>query len=187
MTGPTSVSLQFDLGCALGAAPAQVFALLAAETDVELDEVRNPLPIDLGVGVSVRPAKGVELVADVNLQLGQEYVEYATPNLTNEVSLEPALRASLGAEIEIGGVGALRTGVLYNRSAAGEDLEMGEVREDFVGVTAGFTWRGDRTTTGLGAFFLRSFGEIVPVGTADRTEPVQSSFFGALYTVAYAL
>jgi hypothetical protein len=157
------------------------------ETDVELDEVRNPLPIDLGLGVSVRPVKGVEIAADVNVQLGQEYVEYEAPGLSNEVTLEPALRASLGAEIAIGSAGAVRGGVQYNGSATGELLAEGDVREDYVGVTAGFTWRGDRTTTGLGAFFLRSFGEVIPVGAVDRTEPVQSSIFGALYTVAYSL
>jgi hypothetical protein len=157
------------------------------ETDVELDEVRNPLPIDLGLGVSVRPARGVEIAADVNVQLGQEYVEYEAPGLSNEVTLEPALRASLGAEIAIGSAGAVRGGVQYNGSATGELLAEGDVREDYVGVTAGFTWRGDRTTTGLGAFFLRSFGEVIPVGAVDRTEPVQSSIFGALYTVAYSL
>jgi hypothetical protein len=158
-----------------------------AETDVELDEVRSPLPVDLGLGVSVRRARGVELAADVNVQLGQEYVEYEAPELSNRVVLEPALRASVGAEIELGELGTARAGLLYNGTAVGELLDPGDLREDYAGVTGGFAWHSERTTTGLGAFYLRSWGEVIPIGEVARLEPVETSIFGALLTVAYRL
>lgn len=158
-----------------------------AETNVELDEVHSPLPTDLGLGVSVRPARGVELAADVNVQLGQSYNEYEAPGLSNRVVLEPALRASVGAEVEIAGVGTARAGVLYNGSAVGGTLDAGDTREDYAGVTGGLMWHSERTTTGLGAFYLRSWGDVAPIGVAGRVESLATTTIGALLTVAYRL
>lgn len=149
--------------------------------------MRDPLPTDLGLGVAVRPARGIELVADVNLQLGQDYVEYEDPALApSPVDLEHAFRASLGVEAELGTAAVVRAGMLYNGSAAGE-LGEGGAREDYLGVTGGLTWHGERTRTGLGGFYLRSSGELVPVGDPGRTVAARSTIVGVLFTTAYQL
>ncbi|MGE0867595.1 MAG: hypothetical protein AB7P03_03470 [Kofleriaceae bacterium] len=151
--------------------------------------VGQPLPTDIGLGVSVRPHPGAELMIDVGLQLPTSFVAQADPMLgvvTEKLELAP--RVGLGAEIEVGSSMLLRLGAMYNRSAAVGLDDGGPGKEDYFGATAGFSMRRGRTITSIGVFGMQSNPEYEIVGS----DPARRSFatmrmYGGLLAVSYRL
>jgi hypothetical protein len=161
-------------------------------TEIDKDDVDvdQPVPADVGIGVAVRPSAAVTVYLDVALQLGKDYTFVDDPDLGPpvEVELDPAPRASVGVDIQATTSLAIHAGALYNHSAAGRLEEGGDTVEHFVGGSGGVTWQSGRTRTGIGAFFMRSRGELVPIFAAPGdTEPATTTVLGAILTVAYLL
>lgn len=159
-------------------------------TDVN---VSAPAPLELGVGISYRATPRLELVLDANLQLPGKLTTIDEPDIpeigTTKVEVELAPRVGVGADWQLSSAWWLRLGGLYNRSALPDPEEAGDsFREDFYGVTAGFAWQKDRTTTALGAFYMYSPIETLVEGSDPlRTADASETLYGALLTVAYRL
>jgi long-subunit fatty acid transport protein len=161
----------------------------------ELDQrgvkIDDPLPTDIGMGVSVFPHERIELMADLNLQMP---MSFRTSSFAPEDrKLVLTARYSMGAEAALGDSIRVQIGALYNPSAV-PIANSQSSREDFVGGTVGIRWKAGRTCTGLGGFFFASHGENAPVQVAAQAPPEQppsaemsSRLYGALLTVAYEL
>jgi hypothetical protein len=158
------------------------------EATAELEDVQDPLPTDVGLGLSFRPFAALELMADVNVQLATPYAEYAENEVTgaSRVDVHPAWRASVAGELAIGDKSVVQLGAMWNTSAIRNTVD-GGTREDYAGVTGGLVRRSGRTRTGLGAFVLRSFGKSRPLFDPAREVDAHTTGYGVLLTTAYQL
>ena len=144
-----------------------------------------PLPLDLGVGVSYRPIPALELMLDANLQVPETVFGDGPP-------LDPALRVSAGAELELNRTFRALLGLRYDPSAVAHSRrnDPGVAAENYVGITGGISRQSGRTRTGLGGFLLFSRGSLVPISTDDvvgRRASFESTAIGGLLTVSYQL
>jgi hypothetical protein len=144
-------------------------------------------PWDLAVGLSYHPARRIELALDGGLQLADEYEPITTDPFDTTVAIRLAPRVSLGADFALTERVHLLGGLTYNRSAATRPEAEGDARENYVGATAGVIWQGERTRTGIGAFFLRGEGEFAPYGEPGAIADTRTRLIGALLTTAYRL
>jgi hypothetical protein len=170
--------------------------LVAAMTDLREEIVIDgakafrPQPTDISVGVALRPRPGIELVADAGLQLPATFTTLDDPVAglrTQEVQLAP--RVGVGAELEVSHHKWLRLGFMYNHSAtATPRSDADEPRENYVGVTAGFSFQKDRVITSIGAFGMQSNSQLF-VGGAEppRLSDARVRLYGALLSFSYRL
>ena len=161
-----------------------------AEVDVQDVSIRQPVPADFGLGFAITPSDVVTIYVDAALQLPARYTYVDAPALgpPTVVSLEPAPRGSLGADVHITEKLTIRGGAHYNRSALRRLEQAGDSREDFWGGTLGLTWASTRTRTSVGAMVLRSDSAIVPGGAMPGdTEPAATTILSGLLSVAYLL
>lgn len=159
------------------------------EVHVEGVRASQPYPADLGAGIAVRPAAGLELVLDAGLQLPGTFTLVDDPTLGRDVlTLDAAPRVGLGLEWQASSQLALRLGGMFNGSAAPEPKEGGDTRENYVGATGGLAFESGRTTIGLGAFYLHAFIHALVVGV-DPPEKAQASgsVIGGLLAISYRL
>ena len=150
----------------------------------------RPVPTDLSLGVSLRPRPGVELVADAGLQLPATITTLDDPVAGKRTQkLELAPRVSLGAELEIWHHKWLRLGALYNRSATATPVSEGdESRDDYLGVTGGFSFQKDRVITSVGGFALYSKTKLLVAGADPaRLSDASVRLYGALLAFSYRL
>jgi hypothetical protein len=170
--------------------------LVAGTTDqhqelvVDGAKASRPLPTDLSLGISIRPRPGIELVVDAGLQLPATFNTLDDPIAgvrTQEVHLAP--RVGIGAELEVGHHKWIRLGGLYNRSATATPVTAAdESRDDYVGVTAGFSIQKDRVVTSLGAFGLQSNTQLIVTGAdPPRLSDARVRLYGALLAFSYRL
>jgi hypothetical protein len=170
--------------------------LVAGEMDLKEEIIvdganaSRPQPTDISVGVSLRPRAGIELVADVGLQLPATITTLDDPVAgvrTQELQLAP--RLGIGAELEVAHHKWIRLGAMYNRSAtASPESDADEPREDYFGVTAGFSFQKDRVITSLGAFGLQSNTELFVSGADPaRRSDARVRLYGALLAFSYRL
>ncbi len=158
------------------------------DTQLSDIEVRDPLPIDFGIGLSYRPHARVELVLDASLQTGTRYRSLNSELLlTDPIHLRPAPRASLGAELLLSPSFRLLGGGFYNRSAVDAQMDAGEQREHYYGGTLGMMFEKGRTRSGLGTFIARSYGKLAPLTDMDRRAEAHTTLLAALITVCYSL
>lgn len=159
------------------------------EDTFEEDEVLSVLPWDVGVGISIRPTPTLEIVADANMQLPGKYTTLVGEDVDD--TTDTTVRASAGVEWAINQTFALQGGFLYNPSAAPPTSDE-QAHEDYAGGTLGISRRSGRTRTGIGAFFMQSWGTAVPAdldGSGDPSDRrrVSSRLIGGLITVTYQL
>jgi long-subunit fatty acid transport protein len=164
-------------------------------SEQEWQDVRTsaPLPWDMGLGVSFRPHRRLELVADVNLQMPASLTWLDEPSVPEDAHIvkktELAPRFGVGAEWQVVSQWSLRLGALYNRSAMkAPDSNDDDPQEHFYGVTGGVAWQKDRTHTALGGFYLRSDADLLVDGAdPPRRSDARTLLYGALLTVSYRL
>ncbi len=161
-----------------------------SEIIVDGAKASRPQPTDISVGVSLRPRAWLELVADVGVQLPATITTLDDPVaglVTQDLELAP--RAGIGAEIQIAHHKWIRLGAMYNRSAsASPEGEEDEPREDYLGVTAGFSFQKDRVITSVGAFGLQSKTELFVSGAEPpRLSDARVRLYGALLAFSYRL
>ncbi|HEU5057535.1 MAG TPA: hypothetical protein VFU21_13470 [Kofleriaceae bacterium] len=163
---------------------------LMSEIELEDVHVSRPAPWDVGLGLSFRPTDALELLADLNVQLPATLRTMDDPVLgVEETEVVAAPRAALAADWEIATATWLRLGLLYNRSAVADpDTEPDGVRETYVGVTGGAAWTRGRTTTAVGAFFMRGDATFNLAGSdPPREGDAVVRLYGGLLTVSYSL
>lgn len=163
---------------------------MSTEQQVDGAKADRPLPTDISIGASVRPADGVELDADIGLQLPATITTLDDPVAgTNTQDLQLAPRASLGAELTVGEKKWIRLGLMYNQSAVVSPQTASDPsRDDYFGFTAGFAFAKERTMTSVGVFGMQSNTEIF-VNGADppRKSDAVIRLYGALLAFSYRL
>lgn len=153
-----------------------------AEEEIEI-EPDERTPAELGAGVRVEATDALALVADATLRLPTSFSDYEGGP---EREYEAAVRLAAGAELAVTDSVLAAAGVGFNQSSVGE-LEEGGARDDFLVFTGGVGWDSGRTTTNVGAFYLFSDGELVPLGAPMTRAPTTTRAYGVLLGFTYRL
>lgn len=171
-------------------ASSEVGAMPSSTEQTVEAKASRPLPTDVTVGASVRPSEGIELVADVGLQMPATITELDDPVAgRKQFDVHLAPRVGLGAELEVAHHKWLRLGALYNGSAVDAPKVAGdESRDTYVGVTGGFAMQKERTMTSLGLFGVHGTSDVVVAGTAPpRHADARIWLYGAILSFSYRL
>lgn len=162
----------------------------AIEEELSDVEVDRPLPLDVGLGVSLQVTPDLLVVADVNLQLPTTMTTVDDPRAARtEIDLELAPRGGLGLDWQVAPRRWIRAGAMINRSATATPTTADDAtREDYIGASAGFAWQSGRTHTALGAFYLHGdLNGFVEGVDPPRRADARARLFGGLFTVSYRL
>jgi hypothetical protein len=160
------------------------------ERSIDGAEAAAPLPTDLSLGIAIRPRAGLELVADVGVQLPETITTLNNPvaGLVQQ-KLELAPRVGIGAELAVTDHVWVRLGGLYNQSAApSPDSADDTARETYLGITGGLSFQGERTATSIGGFGLFSESEVYVLGAeAPRRSNAHTRLYGGMLAFSYRL
>ncbi len=150
----------------------------------------KPSPTDLGLGFALRPRAGVEVMLDLGLQLPATITTLDDPVLgTKSVKAVLAPRVGIGGELEIAKHKLIRLGALYNRSSNHQPTTSDSPsRDNYLGVTAGFSFQRDRTVTSIGVFGLQTKSELIVQGSdPPRLSDARVRLYGASIALSYRL
>lgn len=141
-------------------------------------------PLDLSVGISRQAGAKLHLLADFGYQFGVDYM-VLEDSQSGPIRTSGTARLNLGLRYDLDENASIRGGFFYNPSANARLEEQGDSRENYYHVSAGYQFQEEHLTTGIGAFYQFSRGEVIPLEAPDRRAAVSTTSFGAILTSGY--